>query len=93
MAKAKVIEITGTKLDPNSDYLVVVDLMRVFPSGAEAALNTLSNLTTELEAATGRQVVVLPVLGKPSDTVKVYQFAKVINQERLNTDGKSNHKV
>lgn len=83
MAKTKVIEITGVKLDPHADYLVVVDLMRVFPSGAEAALQTLNTLTKEMEAITGKQIAVLPVLGKPTDVVEVFQIAKeiTINQE------------
>lgn len=78
MAKLKVIEVTGVKLDPHADYLVAVDVTALIGGTEQEKAQSLVALDTELKRRIGDKAVVLPVLGKVSDHIKVFQIPKEI---------------
>lgn len=87
MPKVKVIEVTGIKLDPHADYLIAVNIQSFIGSEIEK-LYQLEALDKMLNERIGDKALIVPVMGKVSDNIKVFQIQKEITISKEIKDGK-----
>jgi hypothetical protein len=88
MPKVKVIEISGIKLDPHAEYLIAVNVQSLLGDG-EGKYNSLDSLDKELRSRIGDKVTILPVVGRVSNNIKVFQIPKEITiSQEIKLDGK-----